>query len=119
MTVESPQVSEDYTSSSDEKNIMHDCNNASEMIDCRVCEIKSEEEQKSSDCTVVAVRLSPVTTLVKDSKSSVRPSIHKRKEQQPLTTPQIVFRERPPRKLPDSNFIKQDIKQVTKMEHWP
>ena len=89
------------------------------MIDCRECEIKSEEEQKSSDCTVAAVRLSPVTTLVKDSTPSVRPSIHKRKEQQPLTTPQIVFRERPPRKPPDNNFIKQDGKQVTKMEHWP
>ena len=116
---ESPKVSEDYTSSSDEKNIMQDCNNASEMIDCRECEIKSEEEQKSNDCTVAAVRLSPVTTLVKDYTPSVRPSIHKRKEQQPLTTPQIVFRERPPRKPPDNNFIKQDGKQVTKMEHWP
>ena len=115
---ERPQVSEDFTNSSDEENITQDYNNASEMIDCRECEIKSEEEQKSSDCTVAAVRLSSVTTLVKDYTPSVRPSIHKRKEQQPLTTPQIVFRERPPRKPPDNNFIKQDGKQVTKMEHW-
>ena len=85
---------------------------------CHECEIKSEEEQNSSDCTVAAVRLSPVTTLVKDSKPPVRPSINKRKERQPLTTPHIVFRERPPRKPPD-NYIKQDGKQVTKMEHWP
>ena len=116
---ERPQVSEDYTSSLDEKNITQDCNNASEIIDCRECEIKSEEEQKYSDCTVAAVRLSPVTTLVKDSKPSVRPSINKRKEQQPLTTPQIVFRERPPRKSPDLNYNKQDGIQVTKMKHWP
>ena len=116
--IERPQVSEDYTSSSDEENITQDCNNASEMIDCCECEIKSEEEQKSGDCTVAAVRLSPVTTLVKESKPSVRPSVNKRKEQQPLTTPQIVFRERPPRKPPD-NYIKQDGIQVTKMEHWP
>ena len=114
---ESPQMSEDYTRLSDEENITQDCNNASEMIDCRECEMKSEEEQNSSDCTVAAVRLSPVTTLVKDSKPQVRPSINKRKEQQPLTTPHIVFRERPPRKPPD-NYIKQDGKQVTKMEHW-
>ena len=78
---ERPQVSEDFTNSSDEENIKQDYNNASEMIDWRECEIKSEEEQKSSDCTVAAVRLSPVTTLVKDSTPSVRPSIHKRKEQ--------------------------------------
>ena len=91
---ERPQVSEDYTSSSDEENITQDCNNASEMIDCHECEIKSEEEQNSSDCTVAAIRLSPVTTLVKDSTPPVRPSINKRKEQQPLTTPHIVFRER-------------------------
>ena len=116
---ERPQVSEDFTNSSDEENITQDCNNASEMFDCRECEIKSEEEQKSSDCTVAAVRLSPVTTVVKDSTPSVRPSIHKRKEQQPLTVPQIVFRERPPRKPTDNNFIKQDGKQVTKMEYWP
>ena len=107
---ERPQVSEDFTNSSDEETITQDYNNASEMIDCRECEIKSEEEQKSSDCTVAAVRLDPVTTLVKDYTPSVRPSIHKRKEQQPLTTPQIVFRERPPRKPPDNNFIKQDGK---------
>ena len=106
---ERPPVSEDFTNLSDEENITQDCNNASEMIDCRECEIKSEEEQKSSDCTVAAVRLSPVTTLVKDSTPSVRPSIHKRNEEQKLTVPQIVHRQRPPRKPPD-NYIKQDGK---------
>ena len=115
---ESPQMSEDYTRLSDEENITQDCNNVFEMIDCRECEIKSEEEQNSSDCTVAAVWLSPVTTLAKDTQPPVRASINKRKERQPLTTPHIVFRERPPRKLPD-DYIKQDGKQVTKMEHWP
>ena len=114
---ERPQVSEDYTNSSDEENIRQDCNNASEIIDCRDCEIKSEEEQKPSECTVAAFRISPVTTLV--NTRPVRPSINKRKERQPLTTPQIVFRERPPRKPPDNNHNKQDGIQVTKMEHWP
>ena len=65
-----------------------------------------------------AVSKKPVTTLVKDSKPSVRPFINKRKEEQPLTTPQIVFRERPPRKPPD-NYIKQVGKQVTVTKHWP
>ena len=76
---ERPRVSEDDTSSSDKENITQDCNNASEMIDCCECKIKSEEEQKSSDCTVAAVRLSPVTALVKDPKPPVRPSIMKEK----------------------------------------
>ena len=111
-------MSEDYTRLSDEENITQDCNNVFEMIDCRECEIKSEEEQNSSDCTVAAVRLSPVTTLAKDTQPPVRASINKRKERQPLTIPHIVFRERPPRKLPN-DYIKQDGKQVTKMEHWP
>ena len=73
---ESPQMSEDYTRLSDEENITQDCNNVFEMIDCRECEIKSEEEQNSSDCTVAAVWLSPVTTLAKDTQPPVRASIN-------------------------------------------
>ena len=105
---ERTQMSEEFTNSSDEENITQDYNNASEMIDCRECEIKSEEEQKSSDCTVAAVRLSPVTTLVNNSKPPVRPPINKFKRALKLTVPQIVFRERPPRKPPDNNHNKQD-----------
>ena len=64
------QVSEDNASSSDEKSNTQDCNDVPEVIDCCECEIKSEEEQKPSDCTVAALRLSPVTTLVNNSKTT-------------------------------------------------
>ena len=105
---ERPQVSEDNASSSDEKSNTQDCNDVPEVIDCCECEIKSEEEQKPSDCTVAAVRLSPVTTLVDNSIPPVRPPINKFKRALKLTVPQIVFRERPPRKPPDNNHNKQD-----------
>ena len=105
---ERPQVSEDIASSSDEKSNTQDCNDVPEVIDCCECEIKSEEEQKPSDCTVAAVRLSPVTTLVNNSKPPVRPPINKFKRALKLTVPQIVFRERPPRKPPDNNHNNQD-----------
>ena len=57
---------------------------------------------------MAAVRLSPVTTLVNNSKPPVRPPINKFKRALKLTVPQIVFRERPPRKPPDNNHNKQD-----------
>ena len=100
---ERPQVSEDNASSLDEKSNTQDCNDVPEVIDCCEFEIKSEEEQKPSDCTVAAVRLSPVITLVNNSKPPVRPPINKFKRALKLAVPQIVFRERPPRKPPDNN----------------
>ena len=120
-------LSEDYDSPEEDSKNLDDetasAQNPDNVLDkahCHEIQVESEELQKLEhtcrNLTVAADRLSPVSIYAVPQLE--RPPMNKFKRDLKLTVPQIVFRERPPRKPPD-NYIKQDGKQVTKMEHWP
>ena len=102
---------EDSKNLDDETAAVQNPDNVLDKSYCHEVQVKSEELQKLEhrNCTVAAVRLSPVSIhAVKAVPQLERPPINKFKRDLKPTVPQIVHRQRPPRKPPDNNHNKQD-----------
>ena len=71
---------------------------------CHKCHIKSEEAHKLE---LTGINSTVSTESVKPVPEEERPPTTKRNEEQKQSIPQIVHRQRPPRKPPDNNKIKR------------
>ena len=93
--------------------------NISEQVqegNCHKCQVYSEEQEESSNCTVAAMRLSPVLMLEIEKDEENRSLLKPSDEQRQLKESILRERERPPRKPPDNNNNSGQDKEGKRLE---